>query len=1017
MRPTKLKIEGFTCFREATTIVLAGLDVFAIAGPTGAGKTSILDAMVFALYGKVPRVGKACGDLISLGRDRLSITFEFDLQGRSFVLTRTLRRKGGGTVQLDEGQTALAEGANAVNAKIEQLVGMPYETFTQAVVLPQGEFAAFLSSTGAERTRILRGLLRFEVYERMRKMAGQEEAVAAQAISLVQAQLDEHAQTTSESVAQLESSLGTCRIENQNRENTIREKESVLETLRGLRDKTKELEATISERDQVNQSESQIAASRTELDASERALQIEAVLADADSKTRENASCQAAVLSARENVKSVTKLREEHHAAKKEAEHEAEQVPSLRDRVQSLDKIVGYIEARDEKRKDRAALEATLASATKEVATQRKAFPRLETQARDTLTKLNAAKAHLSGTDYDPKRTKQLEAARKDAERLADLRREAKVESSKLSKLEKNLALKQREVEQLRDAVEAAKKDETVAITAREKLEQALTTGELVDHVRALHETLAIGEQCPVCDQKVKVIPKKPRTRERDDLEDKLETAEKEEKRKAEARAKSETRLDGANSDLTGVSKELREAKKEAERLEDATTALETQLEKKIGDMIANQKAGLIEIRLAAEIDAATMAREAREEARNAEAEAKDAEAMARENLQKAKAAIGAFDEKISDFNRRLEKSRNEIETWTSKIADVTEHPDPASERKEIAARADSLDRAVRTATENAQRTDSEFAAASAALKISNERATLAAAAAENANRNADKAARTQKFEDAVHARAGLRDEPIRKRLRTQVAQFDDKRRALIDRIAVLERELGGRRVPADEFDRADEELRTTKNADREARKTEGVLFQQLETARKTLVQAEKLRGDVAKRSAERALYAQLAKDLGASEFQEFMLRGTVNELVARASERLMRLSGERFALVVRDDDFHVVDHNNAGEERPATTLSGGETFLTSLALALELSEQVQRAAGAVHLDSLFVDEGFGTLDPEALNVAADAILSLQTDGRMVGVITHGPELTRLVPMRMIVQKGASSAVVQIEKD
>src|SRR6202008_980269 len=105
-----------------------------------------------------------------------------------------------------------------------------------------------------------------------------------------------------------------------------------------------------------------------------------------------------------------------------------------------------------------------------------------------------------------------------------------------------------------------------------------------------------------------------------------------------------------------------------------------------------------------------------------------------------------------------------------------------------------------------------------------------------------------------------------------------------------------------------------------------------------------------------------------------------------------------------RDAQFFVLDHDNAGERRRAETLSGGETFLASLALALELSNQVQRAFGATVLDSLFLDEGFGTLDPEALEVATAAIEALPTGGRMVGIITHIQELTNRLPAKLMVE-------------
>jgi exonuclease SbcC len=150
--------------------------------------------------------------------------------------------------------------------------------------------------------------------------------------------------------------------------------------------------------------------------------------------------------------------------------------------------------------------------------------------------------------------------------------------------------------------------------------------------------------------------------------------------------------------------------------------------------------------------------------------------------------------------------------------------------------------------------------------------------------------------------------------------------------------------------------------------------------------------------------YTRLSIDLKADAFQAWLLRDSFERLVTGASSRLMELSG-RYTLLWVDDEFVVVDHDNAQERRAADTLSGGETFLASLALALELSEQVQRAAGAVRLDSLFIDEGFGTLDAAAQDVVASAIESLQVSGRMVGIITHVRELTDRMPACVVIDK------------
>lgn len=159
--------------------------------------------------------------------------------------------------------------------------------------------------------------------------------------------------------------------------------------------------------------------------------------------------------------------------------------------------------------------------------------------------------------------------------------------------------------------------------------------------------------------------------------------------------------------------------------------------------------------------------------------------------------------------------------------------------------------------------------------------------------------------------------------------------------------------------------------------------------------------------------YKQLADDLKRDAFQAYLLEDTFAELVKGASVRLKGLS-ERYTFDYSNKSFFVLDHDNAGARRSADTLSGGETFLASLALALELSEQVQRAAGAVNLDSLFIDEGFGSLDAETLNTVAEAIESLHVGGRMIGIISHIDELTERLPARIDVKKGAEGSRLEI---
>jgi len=160
--------------------------------------------------------------------------------------------------------------------------------------------------------------------------------------------------------------------------------------------------------------------------------------------------------------------------------------------------------------------------------------------------------------------------------------------------------------------------------------------------------------------------------------------------------------------------------------------------------------------------------------------------------------------------------------------------------------------------------------------------------------------------------------------------------------------------------------------------------------------------------------FRALALELRADRLIAFLQGEALQLLAAAGSERLSTLSDGRYRLACRDDEFFAVDTWNGDEERSVRTLSGGETFLASLALALALSEQVRSLSVTerARLDSLFLDEGFGTLDAETLRVVVETIEQLGGDGRLVGVITHVNELAEHFP-RLEVRKSQRGSRVE----
>ncbi|HEV7899762.1 MAG TPA: SMC family ATPase [Planosporangium sp.] len=197
MRPLRLDLAGFTVFREHTTVDFTDADFFALVGPTGSGKSTILDAICFALYGTVPRWGdrRAIANALAPSCTEARVRLAFESAGARYVLTRVVRRDAKGNVatkgaamellpagfdlaRFDTGLSTedlgevVAGTPSEVDDAVQQVIGLPYEQFTKCVVLPQGDFAAFLHAKPAERQKILVNLLGLDVYGQIRERAG-----------------------------------------------------------------------------------------------------------------------------------------------------------------------------------------------------------------------------------------------------------------------------------------------------------------------------------------------------------------------------------------------------------------------------------------------------------------------------------------------------------------------------------------------------------------------------------------------------------------------------------------------------------------------------------------------------------------------------------------------------------------------------------------------------------------------------------------------------------------------------
>ncbi len=273
-------------------------------------------------------------------------------------------------------------------------------------------------------------------------------------------------------------------------------------------------------------------------------------------------------------------------------------------------------------------------------------------------------------------------------------------------------------------------------------------------------------------------------------------------------------------------------------------------------------------------------------------------------------------------------------------------------------------------------------------------------------------------FEHEQQASAALMDGEQMKSLEQQIQSHRDAERELMINLKELEAKLEGRNVTEEEWQECSEALRLAKEQDEAALQLKARSQRDLEDLDKRHIRWQKLEEARLKREHEAGLLAKLQASLRGNAFVEYIAEEQLMNVSQAASQRLRFLTNQRYALESDSGGGFVVrDDANGGVKRPVATLSGGETFLTSLALALALSAQIQ-LRGQYPLQFFFLDEGFGTLDPELLDTVITSLEHLHHDHLSVGIISHVAELRARLARKLIVipaESGGEGSRVMLE--
>lgn len=1087
MRPTRLRVQGLASFVEPIEVDFEGLDLFAITGPTGSGKTSLLTAMTAALYGRAPEVGDDLRQLISTGANEAKILLEFAAGGRHYRAQRAFHRTRAADVRLEIEEKgawrALIRGAREGRGEVERILGLTYEAFTKVVLLPQGQVTEFLKGQGRDRRKIMTDLLGLDIYQRIQQAANQE-ANAAQAraeatqrliatdyadatserLAEVRAELarvDERIAATDRAIVLVDAAVAAARAEHQQAEalaSARAEDEAAAGTVARL-DAGFTASSTLVERltGELSTIENHVtsigydgARHRALHHADGEARRLRVVRDDLDRLARE----------ARDGRKREADLERQRAAGQKAAaEADRAQTAAEADLAKArtaLAAIEGEVGPRVEvvRLRERARQYVADVVEVEQAVAAHRALEAEIARLADVVERAREREQSAAAVVAETERAgeaahKALEAAHDLADRVARATKDADDARGRKAEMERAQATVASEVVALTAGVARAAALAEQAEAAEREAALAVEAARSAHMAHVLRQGLAAGAACPVCEQTIAVVPAghAPHVETADAARAKAERARRQadegHRAAREAAARGAVRGEAAERDLAAA----------AAAVEAAETALRAALpadlrRRRTWRPIIDQRA--VEAEREAERALAAL-----REHRGAAAEAADAHVHAR-------AEHGARARTLADRARAvalLTERRDAGAAALDRAIGRADDGDLDAALADIEARLTEAERACAAATQAAdaargQRRDADEAFRQVAQALEREQADAKRRAAD-----AERAAgESRELEAAIVAVLGAADERALDALPRQLEALADAERArdaAEQRRADVDRRLAEARVAVaqgrgnldaararavecrarataaevtwtaargalDEtaaaagVDAALDSLvvrRRSLDAEREANhRAHGSLAADERAVTERIERAARLDEELAEARQAAAVAKELGQLLGGQQLQNWLLADAMRLLAEDAAAHLERLSDQRYRLRVKELDFEVIDRWNADAVRSVKTLSGGETFLTALAVALALAERIagraEAALGQHPLESLFIDEGFGTLDAdEALEHVAEALEQLRASHRMIGVITHLPQLANRLPTQIRVIK------------
>ena len=1027
MKPLALKLTAFGPYAKQTTLNfkedLVNQEIFVVTGPTGAGKTTIFDAICYALYGETSggsRTGKELrSDFAAQSEIKTEVEFTFQVKDKIYKILRApqqqqKKKRGEGfrevpaSVELLEvgGEEPPVTKENEVRELIQQIIGLKVEQFRKIVMIPQGDFKEFLYANTTNKEEILRKIFGTDFYKKIQEqlttksnalkleVADTQKAILAE-LKLIKTD-EEHTidyeqplPTLLEVVKSVQKkwgeSLETLSGMIQFLGESIQEHRMSYEAGKHLNEKFNQYEQTLKTVDQLKH--------------------YERVIKDQEQQIQVIKFAQSIIPSENEMLK--------YEAFKRDADLKKQQLQqSLEETNHQFILVKKCYDAIESLREQLVGLNQ------QELELNRFVDGVMKLEEKECLIQTLIVEGNVLKDQVEEKQKKLAELKQKVSlldelsPQLTDLNEQLQALSFEKEKQEETIQQLQRLIlvvtskEQTQQRLDQLQLDYThVKNESEAKREFYEHQAELFINAAAIRlaNELQVNQACPVCGSKEHPNPRRS--------EEHILTKQELEQERAQVEAL-ESKSHHINQELTALQmKKSQEDESIAQFIEWLKQRLSQEEVMEVSRLRLEQLRDQLMISFN---DLSQLQQTLNEESQRITEQIKQ--------LTSEKENIHPLEEELLKEERLLQEKREcySVEKRSKEDLELTipmEYRVLTVLKQRISEISDQKIKLQQNITQ------SQLDYERVTHQLTELQAKLSEAQEQFVHYEEQHQMISQTFKNQVEGSftslshyeeaKQMIDQLVQ--LEQQVQTFYQELHTATKMVDLLKGELQGKdRVNISVIEEILADLESRKN---QLTKEQATLLANLEQNDYLLNSIQKKYETIQKREQEYLVIGELeslanGRSGGKMSFETYVLSSYFDEVLEAANTRLQKMTARRYYLLRREEvkgggrkglDLDVYDSHTA-KTRPVNTLSGGESFKASLALALGLSDTVQQNSGGIQLDTMFIDEGFGTLDSESLDQAIDILMELQDHGRLIGVISHVHELKERIPAKLVVE-------------